>query len=426
MKKFLAALVVLAIAGLSSIAFAADVTLGGSVDIRSRNLDNTADFDDAKNDKSVITQTRFRLDAAVKGGDVKGKIALESDWDNFGSGGFEGYKGQTFAASTSSATSTVPNGSNKRTSQIGIREAWLLTPVPGTPLYLKGGHMFLQLGQGWFFRSQKSGSDAWVLYTDIDKLHLGLVDVKVSEGVASADDDVDAYVLVATNKFGDATAGIDITDLMTRRNAAGKDTQLYNVGLNFAGKLGPVALKAEVDKQFGAEKTATSDKKYQGLEVVVQGSVPMDPVTVNFTAAYGTGPKANENNIHGFQNFLDGDPHYTLLWEYIVPNAACGGVNKGFCNTTAISAGAMFAATKNLSVGLDAWLLQATEDVTTPVTTDAATAKSNDVGTEIDVKINWKMADNVTWNWTLATLMAGDALGKDDAIGAQGVLSMKF
>ncbi len=426
MKKFLAALAVLAIAGMSSMAFAADVTLGGSVDIRSRNLENTSDFNDNANDKQVMTQTRIRLDTNVKAGEVKGKIAFESDWDNWGS--FETYKGQTFPASASSATGTVPTGSNKRISQLGIREAWLLTPVPGTPLYLKGGHMFLQLSNGWFFRSQKSGSDAWVLYTDIDKLHLGLVNVKVSEGAINANDDIDAYVAVATYKIGDSIAGVNLTAFNDRRGAAFPGTtevNLQNLGLHFGGKVGPVGLKADLDLQAGKAKTAGGDVKFKTPnQIVVQGSVPIDPVTVNFTVARGTGDKFNSTSqdTEQFVNFLDADPHYTLLYEYIV-KGACGAINQGFCNTTAISAGVMFAATKNLSLGLDAWMLQSTEEVAKY--NDPATG-TNDLGTEIDVKINWKLADNVTWNWTLATLMVGDGLGKDDAIGAQGVLSMKF
>ena len=159
------------------------------------------------------------------------------------------------------------------------------------------------------------------------------------------------------------------------------------------------------------------------MQAVVQGNVPMAPVTVNFTVGYGTGPKANSNDVDLIVTVLDADPHYTLLYEYITPGA-CGKVNQGFCNTTAVSAGVTFAATKNLSVGLDAWMLQATEKVNKAAS--VGTGTTNDIGTEIDVKVNWKLADNVTWNWTLATLMAGDALGKDDALGAQGVLSMKF
>jgi hypothetical protein len=432
MKKFLAVLAVLAIAGMSTMAFAADVTLGGSVDIRSRNfsnLDMNDNTEDNANTRQIDTQSRVRLEVNVKAGDAKGKVQLENDWDTWGR--FEQVQGTTSVATGVSGT-TVTTG---RASRIGIREAWLLTPIPGTSVYLKGGHMFLQLGQGWFFRSMKFGSDAWVVYTDIDKLHLGFVNVKVAEAFTDKDDDVDAYVLVATYKFGDATAGIDVTHLLDRRNALGFntagaafDTQLENLGLNFAGKLGPVALRAEIDAQFGKAKGATNDSKFKGNQVVVQGNVPMDPVTVNFTVARGSGDDvtSTSNDIESFVRFLDTDPHYTLLYEYKIAGA-CGGTNQGFCNTTALSAGAMFAATKNLSLGADVWYLSSTEKVADVTSTTGGTNDDfGNLGTEVDVKINWKLADNLTWNWTLGWLMPGDGLGKDDTMGAQGILSMKF
>ena len=58
--------------------------------------------------------------------------------------------------------------------------------------------MLLQLGQGWWFRSMKYGSDAWVAFTDIDPVHVGVVNVKVSEGLTASSDDIDAYVLFAS------------------------------------------------------------------------------------------------------------------------------------------------------------------------------------------------------------------------------------
>ena len=64
---------------------------------------------------------------------------------------------------------------------VDLREAWIGFRVPETPVGIKGGHMLLQLGNGWFFRDMKYGSDAWVVYTDIDALHLGIVNIKVAE-----------------------------------------------------------------------------------------------------------------------------------------------------------------------------------------------------------------------------------------------------
>jgi len=106
-------------------------------------------------------------------------------------------------------------------------------------------------------------------------------------------------------------------------------------------------------------------------------------------------------------------------------NGKYGDTSLGFANTTAISAGAMFAATKNLSIGADLWVLQSTEKIADVTSTDP-NATTNEIGTEVDVKVNWKLADNLTWNWTLGYLDPGKGLGKDPATGAQGILSMKF
>ena len=59
--------------------------------------------------------------------------------------------------------------------------------------------------------------------------------------------------------------------------------------------------------------------------------------------------------------FLDADQHYTFLYEYKIAGPC--GLHTGFCNTTAISAGAMFAATTSLSIGADVWFMQASEKV---------------------------------------------------------------
>jgi hypothetical protein len=58
---------------------------------------------------------------------------------------------------------------------------------------------------------------------------------------------------------------------------------------------------------------------------------------------------------------------------------------------------------------------------------------------EVDVKLNWKLADNLAWNWTLGYFKPGDAykttqtangvttlVDADDVTGIQGVLAFKF
>jgi hypothetical protein len=77
MKKFYVILVVLAMVCISSMALAADVTVGGTVQLRSREFNNLS-FDD-KNGAldQVDTQERVMVDVNAKSGDVKAKISIE-------------------------------------------------------------------------------------------------------------------------------------------------------------------------------------------------------------------------------------------------------------------------------------------------------------------------------------------------------------
>jgi hypothetical protein len=469
MKKIVMLLAVAAMTCFSTSAFAvhegegkasgnlADITIGGSMDIRSRDF---RDLDSNKNaqDSQVDTQERVRLDVNVKAGDVKGKVTIENDWDSWGRLETPQANGTT-APSWSTTGSTAEKNNNGR---LEFREAWMLFPLPYTPINVKAGHMLLQLGNGWWFRSMKYGSDAWVAFTDIDPVHVGLVDVKAYEGATSRSDDIDAYVLFAAVKLDEKNKiGIDITSVNDRDAVLSSQTftgsiygltnpfkkiQFQNIGLNYTGTLGPVNLQAEVDFQMGkaSGKTGVDDSKFKGNQIVIQGKVPIDPVTINFTLARGSGDKYNDDspNIKQYVPILDNDQHYTFLYEYKVANKGAanllngknGDVHLGFANTTAISAGAMFAATNTLSVGADVWLLQSTEKVAEYGSHAANAATTNELGTEVDVQINWKLADNLTWNWTLGYLAAGKGLGttdaqgnhKDASTGAQGVLSMKF
>jgi hypothetical protein len=427
MKKVITMLAVVVMVLASTVVFAAEVTVGGSMYLRSRNF---RDLDLNKNagDGQVDTQERIRLDVNVKAGDVSGKVTIENNWDTMGR--FETHQGISTVVTGVTNTSTGAVSTTK-VSRLGIREAWMLFRVPNMPFAIKGGHMFLQLGNGWFFRANKYGSDAWIALTEIGSLHLALVDVKVAEGATSQSDDIDAYCIVAKNKFGDHTVSADITMANDRRNGLGFNTpgyqtQAQNLGVHYNGKLGPVGLKAELDVQTGKAKGAVAEVKFKGNQIVIQGDVKLDPVMVNFTVARGSGRKLTDTDIKQMVTFLDADPHYTLLYEYKIRTAA-GAINTGFSNTTAIGAGAMFAATKNLKVGGSAWYLMATEK--TNVNGGSA---DSDVGFEVDAKLKWKLYENLNWNWIAGYFKPGDVYktaagtNTDASTGVQGVLSMKF
>jgi hypothetical protein len=424
----------------STMAFAAaEVTVGGSYELRSRDFDNTNVTTDSIGSTSVTagdhrdTQDRIRIDVNAKAGDVKGKLQLNSDFSH--SWGTN-TQNNTFETYTGPGTS------------LGFREAWVNFNLPGIPVNVTAGHQLLTLGNGWFFRSMHFGSDAWVIANQTGPNTLAFVNVKVAEGVAANEDDVDAYVLLDVFKLSDTvTVGADLTKVMDRRAAAfgaGEEASLYNLGLNLNAKFGIVGIKAQADMQAGEIKNAnfvtvplpSGDAKFKGNQVVVQGNIGLDPVTVNFIVGRGTGEKVNETDVNQYVNFLDVDPHYTFLYEYKTVTAT-GLKNTGMANTTVLGAGVSAAATKSLTVAADFYLLKATQAVAINGATDflGNDATSRDLGMEVDVKVNWKLYDNLAWNWTLGMFKPGDAYdtmvngvatGADDVTGIQGVLAFKF
>ena len=443
MKKFVVLLVVVAISCFSATAFAVEISVSGSLDIRSRdlndlNLTKDAAAVDAGNQRITQERVRLTVDAKVSD-DVKGRISIENDWDTWG----------RLETKQANAQTDSPDSGQVF---LQLREAWVNFNLPGIPVNVNVGHQLLQLGNGWFLRNMKYGDDAWVVANVTGANTVAFVDIKAFEGNSYNADDIDGYALLDVFKLSDTMAvGIDLSNVKDRDativggNAAGAEKlNLYNVGLNFNGALGPVNLKAEVDFQMGkidALPGFTPDEvKFKGNQIVIQGNVALDPVTINFTAARGSGLKEGDSDIKQMVTVLDADQHYTFLYEYKIATPALNvatapatgtgdNLHTGFANTTALNIGVSFAATKSLNVGVDAWYLLATEDVTNGV------GESTDkLGTEIDAHINWALYDNLSWNWELGYFIPGDAYkgflgagtGEDNATGIQGILSYKF
>ncbi|HTG01816.1 MAG TPA: hypothetical protein VK654_14640 [Nitrospirota bacterium] len=437
MKKFLVVLTVLALVVISSMAFAAaEVTVGGSVQIRSRDFQNLNFNKSADANDTVDTQERIILDVNVKADGVKGKISLWNDFNDWGR--FEATQGNDFGSGTTTGTTQgAGNG------QFGFREAWVSFNVPGIPVNVTGGHQLLMLGMGGFFRSMHFGTDAWVIANVTGPNTAAVVNLKVAENNVGKNDDVDDYTLLDVFKINENnTVGIDLSQIVVHKSsgytfgsASIGDAALDNIGVNYTGKIGPVNLKGELDWQTGKVKRAggaplPSEIKFKGNQIWINGNVPVDPVTINFTLARGSGNK-RENTAGGAVNadvdlkqmftLLDIDPHYTFLYEYKTatacasPFALGGTAHTGFCNTTAISAGAAVKPVKSLMVGLDIWYLQATEKSGTPLAYGSTTGKtSSDVGTEIDATINWQLYDNLSWNWNIGYFKPGDAMKTSD------------
>jgi len=442
----------------------------------------------ANGDNEHVTYTRFVLDINVQGDGVRGKLALMNDWNLWGADGnrgamdkWEGYCGMAGSGDSSAAGAGPTYGAGGTSAGCGstayIREAWIDFIVPGTPIGVKAGRMLGQLGNGWFLMSEYGGQDAWVLYGDIGKVaQVGLQDVKLSSGTVyayasatgalslvtnKANGEADLYTLFAVAKPSDtATISFDLSYLHDNAgvimaglaapttppgfaipNASGN---LWNLGMSWNVKAGPVFIKGEVDGQQGSLQQAPGrvggNIDYSGYQGIIQAYIPVGIVTVDLGAAYGSGNRPGSSNHGEVVTMLDINQHYTYLYEYRTKNAGTLGQDSGLENTMFLEGGVMVQVSKSVAVGFDTFWLGATE----LAALNGNPAKSHDIGVETDAKINWQIYPNLSLQTQLAWLATGAAyrttnsstIGNnvqsgtggymDDMYGIQSVLKLTF
>lgn len=335
---------------------------------------------------------RVRLAVDVKTApNVTGRIHLEnaSDYshDNF-------LWGET-------DTAVAGGGGRKRTTDLRLLEAWIAytgTGLLGVTSGIKAGHMPLAIGAAQFFDHRRYGDDAILLFIEPAKgTELNLVTVKFKEGAFTDNtDDRDAYALLFTHKLDkDNTIGANYTYV----NNSDEDMSLQNIGLHAAGKLAGLGYRASVDFQFGDLNATT---KARGYGITAGVNYKLDPVTLRASFAYGSGDKTDTAKNEQFQTFVGNVINYTVVYDYRVHTAA-GSAGTGIANTTYFNIGLDWSPVKDLRLALDYYLLRASKSI-------AASGYGSDkeVGSELDLKLSYKVARNLTYFINSGVLFAGD------------------
>lgn len=448
MKKFFVIIAVLALTMVSSVAMA-EVTVDGSMEILMRSFKNTSDWNDATTGSGDYqnTYSRARIGVNAKNEGVKGRIQIETDWDQWGDSPTGLSSGITTTAVPNPGFETRPNGA------FTVREGWVDFGLGFGTAHVKVGRQFLQLGNGWFLRSAKYGSDAWLVGMP-GKNTVAFVNIKASENNSTLADDTDAYALLDIFKIDDKnTVGVNIARARDRKGTwtnnallggGATETTLDNFEVHYSGKVGPVNLQAQFDMQKGEIKTGATKIDLAGNQFVLQANVPIDALTINATLASGSGDKTDATGDTGtkverYLNFLDKDPRYTMVYEYVMRTAATTGgndfvtgtytndKNTGFANTQVIGLGAGYKISKMFTVNADFWMLSANEKVIL----NGGTTASDKLGSEIDLKVSANIAEGLTGYVNYGMFKTGDAYknaaGKaDDVTAVQAVLSYKF
>jgi len=378
---------------------ATQITLGGELRVRGWWKDNITSVGnlplDANSQSYYDERVRLSLDATVAPG-IKGFVMVETN-----------------SGDNTSQSDVYTWGSfNQKPNSMNINEAWLM--YSGSGLFgfnsgLKIGHMPLALGQKEFFDHTKFGDDAIVFFMSPTKqIEAALLTIKFAEGFKSENsDDLDGYVGLLTYKMDENnTIGVNYTYL----NQSNADFSHQNLGIHANGTISNIGYKAFGDYQFGE----IGDGDFGGWAAGLGLSFNVNPVVLRAGIAYGSGDDdLGDGDIDAFRAYLGNDQHYTLIYEYLVASAA-GSINTGLENTGYINLGVDWQATKELGLSLDGYWLQASEDVRT--IENGRLAESDELGWEIDGKLKYALAKNLTYQVDAGYFDAGDAYG-DNAKG---------
>ncbi|HMK48991.1 MAG TPA: alginate export family protein, partial [Thermodesulfovibrionales bacterium] len=313
------------------------------------------------------------------------------------------------------------------------------------------------------------GDDAILVWIDPTKeFHLAAGAVKLNEGdVLSHTDDLDGYVLIGTYMLDkDNTLGanflwvhsdgfcpsavIDSGEVDDEGNpifvsASAPNIEklnIYNIGVHANGKIAGLTYAVEGDWQFGklnALKDAADqgiipdhDLKAKGWAAMGKVGYQLDPINIRLAAAIGSGDDDYfDNDCKEFQTLQGPDygatarlVHYTQIYERTVRTAAVeanltttvGGntTNTGIANTTYVNLGFDINPMKELSISLDGFWLRATKTGAWEDLVEQNVSKK--LGWEIDSRISYKLAKNLTYFIEAGLFKAGDFYDDTSAI----------
>lgn len=378
------------------------------------------------------------LDAKVAD-NLQGFIELEvANGENVQSGLYVWGQG----GGTAGTTTAAQGYDAKPNADVRFRQAWIQysgSGLLGVPAGIKVGHQLITLGEKQFLNHERFGDDALVVFINpTNELTLAAATAKLYEGIYTLPgDDIDAYVLMGTYKVNkDNTLGLyyfyadndDMDDTIGGAYSDRDGLSLQDIGVHGNGKLaGIIDYAFEVDGQFGKVKgfnegpahAESDDLKFRGFAVYLKGGykIPDTPLNLRASFGYGSGDEdgADDGKIKEFQTSQGFNTevdlarfiHYTQIYEKTIATAALiqtiggsGAVfgphrNTGIANTTYYNLGVDLAATKDLTMSLDGFILRATENEGWERLVGDDVSKN--VGWELDFKGSYKLAKNLTY-----------------------------
>ncbi len=365
---------------------AADVTFSGQYRLRGE-YRNNSDYNDDTADSRNLWGQRVRLTTDAKAtDDTSVKITLQ-DTRNWGSTG----------NSTDSGTNTVD-----------LHESYLnVKDIFGSPISLRVGRQELAYGgerlisPGDWSNNARSFDAIKFMYSTAG-VNVDVFTSKITEGSASlttgTDDDHDFSGVYATFKNLIPNNSLDLYLLYNNNNVALATPQsLYTVGARLKGSVAGVDYVAELPYQTG-DNSDTVDRQGWAFTADLGYNVPGVPLRIGAGIDFATGDDtgtADENEAfnplypttHGVLGF--GDVTVANTWSDIF----------------AWNVNATYKATDKVTLYAAYWNYK--ED-------EVATGANDDIGSEIDLNLNYKYSNNISILLQAAHFSPGDAVTTGD------------
>ncbi len=288
---------------------------------------------------------------------------------------------------------------------------------------VKVGHQPLALGNKVFFDHTGYGDDAIMAYTSIGATHLAGILIKFDEqNLNDSTDDLDGYVLMATQKFSDnLDAGINWTYL--RGGSSGTELaggmSLSNVGINANYRQDSLSFMADGEFQFGTvSDNGTNKAKAKGFAVKLAANIDLGAAKVGLLYGYGSGDgnagPGSGGDDDNFYNFLSDTNYDTIIAGYraAIPGNGLGTAHSGLNNLSEYQINASTKTTcpitgKPLSLMTSATYLQLNKK--SAATANGYLGTDDSVGTEVDAIASWTLAPGLIYKVEAAYLFTGDA-----------------
>lgn len=402
MKKALSFAVALGlVAGVASVASAAELTINGDARWRGVYHTNYTDADDRAQDKVQQMDQRYRFNADLKINDavkVNTRLVLAD---------------QVFGGKVATVDNTNASAANN--------------------FYVDRANMVINtLGGTWTLGRQDASWGnkflAWGVSVDRLKAIYKAGDMtfggylqKNDEGqYANGDGDNDTWGALVIGKAGDTTWGVLANYNIVDTNAAkasGKDTG-YLIDPYFTTKVGPATLMGELVYKGGDTfENRDGDAVYGGF---VAASVDMAPATVKGIVAYyknnegaAAGGAARDCDNDFAPSLLIGTCNETAMIDFGGTTNPNNVVAEADDSTYLIAAGVDFKANDKLTLGAAAGYLMASEYM-------GANGDQDGTLVEIDLTAKYALAQNATYRIGVAYGMVDEFSSEDDDVIAIG------